>query len=216
MQNRRGFVKAGMGLVSGAMLLLMPGIRMLETALAGVKRILLGPDTDIQTLKNRHPGRLDTSQLPVTPIDTFQTMGETEIETQLNDWNLQISGNVDHPLTLTYQDLMTLPSIERDVLLICPGFFAQNGRWKGLDMAKLLARVHPGEKASRIIFRGSPDSYKSGESFSLDQVKTNQVFLAYQVNGHPLSVKHGFPLRVVAEDVYGGNWLKYVHSLEIQ
>jgi sulfoxide reductase catalytic subunit YedY len=40
------------------------------------------------------------------------------------------------------------------------------------------------------------------------------VFLAYRANDRPLPEKHGFPLRVVAQDYYGGVWLKYVYKVE--
>ena len=43
----------------------------------------------------------------------------------------------------------------------------------------------------------------------------NKVFLAYEVNGQRLPQKHGFPLRVVAEDHYGFQWVKYVSSLTV-
>jgi len=42
------------------------------------------------------------------------------------------------------------------------------------------------------------------------------VFLAYGVNGKTLPQKHGFPLRVVAEDTYGSDWVKYVYGLEVE
>lgn len=47
-------------------------------------------------------------------------------------------------------------------------------------------------------------------------VLSNKVFLAYAVNGKPLPQKHGFPLRVVAEEHYGFNWIKYVHKITIE
>ena len=52
------------------------------------------------------------------------------------------------------------------------------------------------------------------ESFPVAEVLSNQIFLAYQVNGQMLPRKHGFPLRVVAEDHYGSVWVKYVHKVE--
>ena len=48
----------------------------------------------------------------------------------------------------------------------------------------------------------------------MTEIVSNQVFLAYQVNGQVLSRKHGFPLRAVAEDHYGSEWVKFVHHIE--
>ncbi len=52
------------------------------------------------------------------------------------------------------------------------------------------------------------------ERFPITEIVSNQVFLAYQVNGQVLPRKHGFPLRAVVEDHYGSEWIKFVHRIE--
>jgi sulfoxide reductase catalytic subunit YedY len=52
------------------------------------------------------------------------------------------------------------------------------------------------------------------DQFNLEDVRSNKVFLAYEVNGKVLPQKHGFPLRAVAEDSYGSTWTKYVNTVE--
>ena len=47
----------------------------------------------------------------------------------------------------------------------------------------------------------------------VDEASPNKVFVAYQVNGEALPVKHGFPLGVVAEGYYGYEWVKYVYRI---
>ena len=111
--------------------------------------------------------------------------------------------------------MLDLPTIERDVLLICPGFFAQHGRWKGIDMKELLSLVKAKSDSQLLTFEAPDDSAKSSEAFAIDLVKSNQVFLAYDVNGKPLPEKHGFPLRLVAEGAYGDKWIKYVNRVSV-
>ncbi|MCF8063883.1 MAG: molybdopterin-dependent oxidoreductase, partial [Desulfarculaceae bacterium] len=53
------------------------------------------------------------------------------------------------------------------------------------------------------------------EHFFLREVLANEVFLAYQVNGRDLPRKHGFPLRVVAGEHYGDDWVKYVARVTV-
>ena len=48
----------------------------------------------------------------------------------------------------------------------------------------------------------------------MDQIRSDKVFLAYSVNNGPLPVKHGFPLRLVAEDQVGSQWVKFVDKIE--
>ncbi len=49
----------------------------------------------------------------------------------------------------------------------------------------------------------------------MEDVISNRVFLAYQVNGEVLPRRHGFPLRVVAEGYYGYDWVKYVRKITV-
>ncbi len=52
------------------------------------------------------------------------------------------------------------------------------------------------------------------EKFPIADIRSDKVFLAYQINGERLPQKHGFPLRIVAEDYYGNDWVKYVYKIE--
>ena len=67
---------------------------------------------------------------------------------------------------------------------------------------------------THVSFRGPKGRYEKVERFSMAEIVSNKVFLAYQVNEQVLPQKHGFPLRLVAEDHYGSEWVKYVYKLE--
>ena len=67
-----------------------------------------------------------------------------------------------------------------------------------------------------MFFRGPEGTYEKVEGFPLEEVASDNVFLAYEVNGKPLPEKHGFPLRVVAEGHYGFEWVKYVHKMTLE
>jgi hypothetical protein len=54
------------------------------------------------------------------------------------------------------------------------------------------------------------------EQFPIEDVLTDEVFLAYGVNEEPLPRKHEFPLRFVGEGYYGFNWVKYVYKMIVQ
>jgi sulfoxide reductase catalytic subunit YedY len=106
-----------------------------------------------------------------------------------------------------------MPSIERNVLLICPGFFAYHARWKGISVAKLLETAGLGSDVTEVTFSGPNGRYEKTDRFPIEDILSDKVFLAYSVNGSVLPKKHGFPLRVVAEDYYGGEWVKYVYKI---
>jgi sulfoxide reductase catalytic subunit YedY len=66
---------------------------------------------------------------------------------------------------------------------------------------------------THVTFSGPEGVYRKTERFTLNEVTTDKVFLAYGVNGQTLPVRNGFPLRLVAEDHYGYRWVKYVDKV---
>ena len=66
---------------------------------------------------------------------------------------------------------------------------------------------------NHVTFSGPDGTYEKTERFPIAEILADKVFLAYRVNDSVLPKKHGFPLRLVAEDYYGGNWVKYVYKV---
>lgn len=140
-------------------------------------------------------------------------MGLEDYSADMDSWRLIVEGEVDKPLRLTYTEVLDLPSVERAVLLICPGFFANHGRWTGISIPELLklAGIRPG--VTHVTFTGPEGPYGKTHRVPLSEVLSNTVFIAYKVNETPLPKKHGFPLRLVAEGYYGYDWVKYVYKV---
>ncbi len=142
-------------------------------------------------------------------------MGITDYEVDVHDWRLEVTGHVKTPLSLTYSEVLALPSVERRVLLICPGFFANHGQWKGILMKELLKKAKIENGVTHVTFKGPEGTYERVRQFPINDILANRVFLAYGVNGETLLKKHGFPLRAVAEGYYGSDWGKYVHTVTV-
>jgi len=183
--------------------------------MAEAKKIVLPKGTYRQSLIQKNPAELDTRNLDITPLQDFGTMGFSDHTVELSQWRLRVTGAVTHPLELTFEQVAALPSIERNVLLICPGFFANHGQWKGLSINELLKRAKPHTEVTQVTIGGPEGSFQRVNNFPLAHVATNQVFLAYEVNGRRLPMQHGYPLRVVAEGYYGFDWIKYVDTLTV-
>ncbi|MBT4267585.1 MAG: molybdopterin-dependent oxidoreductase [Deltaproteobacteria bacterium] len=209
-------MKITVGFATGLGIWLSPGFGLVSTALARIKKIILPKNTIVANLLRKHPRTIDTRNLEITDLKEFQTMGTTLFKVAEKDWRLKIRGKVDSKKNLTYSEITALSSVEKDVLMICPGFFAQHGTWKGLDMGRFLKAVGAGPDVMHITFSGDADKFSSSYRFTMKEVQSGKVFLAYAVNGKPLPKKHGFPLRVVAEDHYGGDWVKYVNKMELE
>ena len=213
--SKRRFLKISIKFITGIGLLASPLFSWIRLVRAKVQKMILPKDFQRKDLVDKNPADLDTHKLDITSLKDFETMGITDHETDLDTWRLKVEGLVERPFRLTYSQILTLPAIERNVLLICPGFFANHGRWKGISMTTLLQKTKVKDGATLVTFRGPEGNYEKTERFYLKDALSNKVFLAYEVNGKPLPKKHGFPLRVVAEGHYGFNWVKYVHKISV-
>jgi DMSO/TMAO reductase YedYZ molybdopterin-dependent catalytic subunit len=185
-----------------------------NVVMTSAKKIIVAPGTSRNALIEKNPADLDTRNLEVTPLKDFGTMGLEDHEVVLSTWRLRVGGHVRQPIELSYEDVLSLPAIEKKVLLVCPGVFANHGVWKGISVTTLLDRAQGRNGVNYITLRGPRGNYQKSLRVPVDHVRSNRVFLAYAVNGERLPVKHGFPLRVVAEGYYGDDWVKYVDSVE--
>jgi sulfoxide reductase catalytic subunit YedY len=175
-------------------------------------QIVLGWITAIGFNKSR---LLHAGKEPLTPLKEFGTMGLTDYEADIDRWRLEISGRVISPFHLTYSEIISLPSFEKEVLLNCPGFFFNRGQWKGVSMKTLLEKAGVEKGANQVSFSGPRGQHEKVAEFPMEHILSDRVFLAYGVNGQTLPQKHGFPLRVVAASYAGDEWVKYVYKMKI-
>ena len=217
MSTRRQFLNRMLKIVAAAGLGMAGTGGRVRMAFAEIKRKVLGKHTDLDDLVNENPARLDAARLPVTPREKFETMGLSDHDVAVADWRLTVGGDVKSASALTYEDLLQMPAVERSVLLICPGFFAYKGRWKGVSIRGLLEKTRiAAAGATHLVVSGPAAAYEKRERFEIAEIENDKLFLAYAVNGVPLPQKHGYPLRLVAEDHYGSRWVKYVEKIDIQ
>ena len=186
------------------------------SAFEGIKKRIVPKGTDPNSLRNQNPEFLDTRNLQVMPLREFGTMGDRDAFFDAERWLLELTGAIQTPLQFTYDEILKLPVVEREVLLVCPGVFANYGRWKGISIGELRKEAGPVGSVSTVTIHGRSRFGDRKELFSIDDIKKNKVFLSYAVNGSILPRKHGFPLRVVAEGHWGSHWAKYVHKVEFK
>ena len=157
-----------------------------------------------------NPADIDTRNLEIDPLDQFGTMGPTDIAVDLKTYRLKVRGKVERPLSLSYDQILKYPFVTEIVLLICPGFFSNNGRWTGIHLKALFQEAQVKKGAKYVDINGANGK---GVRIPLKALDQKKIFLAYRVNGEPLPQKHGFPLRLVYEDLYGSDWVKYVDEI---
>jgi sulfoxide reductase catalytic subunit YedY len=185
--------------------------RFVSTLWAQAKRIL-PKGFKKEELKNMNPAEIDNRNLEVDPLAQFGTMGPTDVAVDIKTYRLKVTGAVGRPLSLSYDQISKYPSLTEDVLLICPGFFSNNGRWTGVSLKVLLQEAQAKKEAKYLDINGA---HGKGVRIPLEKIDRKKILLAYRVNGEPLPQKHGFPLRLVYEDAYGSDWVKYVDEIVI-
>ena len=213
MPDRRLFLKQLVLGLGGTFGLVVRGFPHFDLAWGAVQR-LLPKGTRLETLVNENPALLDARDLEIQPLEKFGTMGLSDLVTDLSAWRLTVSGEIKKGFSLTYDQIRDLPGIEKPVLLICPGFFANHGLWKGFSLTELAKRAGLKKGVNFVTLTGPAGPYEKTGRFPLKDIQSAKVFLAYQVNGEPLTRKHGFPLRLVAEGYYGYEWVKYVDKIQ--
>lgn len=214
MNTRRQFIQKTLTWFTAIGVFFNPVFCGIKSAYAKAKRILVPRGTEMKSLIRENPAELDTRDLDVIPLTDFETMGDTEHEINLEQWRLEITGKLKKPIKLSYSQILELPVIERKILMICPGFFSNHGLWKGISIWNLLEMAGAREGITHVSLRGDGRYIEKVDQFNIEDVRSNKVFLAYQVNGKVLPQKHGYPLRAVAEGKYGSTWTKYVNKVE--
>jgi DMSO/TMAO reductase YedYZ molybdopterin-dependent catalytic subunit len=214
MNSRRKFIRLTIEIFAGIGLFLSPIAAVFRKAYALTKKILLPKGTQMSSLVDKNPATLDTRNLEVIPLKDFGTMGLADYKVNIDQWRLEVMGQVKNPLKLSYNQLHELPAVEKNVLLICPGVFANYGKWKGISIGHILKTAKVQDDITHVALRGPSGPYEKVEQFPIADIISDKVFLAYQVNGQDLPQEHGFPLRVVAEDYYGFTWVKCVYKVE--
>jgi DMSO/TMAO reductase YedYZ molybdopterin-dependent catalytic subunit len=133
-------------------------------------------------------------------------------EIDLQRYRLEVTGKVDHPLSLTYDDLRCMPRIETRSTLVCPGFFEDVATWSGasLEYVLELAGVQAGATGIQLT---SADGYST--SVPVETAHSGDSFLAYEWEGQPLPILHGFPVRAVFPNLDGNKWVKWLVKIEV-
>ena len=152
-------------------------------------------------------------------------------------WRLRLGGLVGTPMELTLDELRSRPRRSLPVTMECAG----NGRagmsprplsqpwlgeaigtaeWTGAPLAPLLAEAGLDRSAVEIVFVGADrgvqgeDEHDYGRSLSIADATRPEVLLAYEMNGAPLPVQHGYPLRLVVPGWYGMTSVKWLDRVE--
>jgi DMSO/TMAO reductase YedYZ molybdopterin-dependent catalytic subunit len=205
------------------------------------------PFTDIPATFNPTPSAtnrfLDIRKIdgPFTPRDQFfttQHYGHPDVDPAA--FHLKVSGLVERPRSLSLDDIRRMRAAELVAGFECSGNsarplqgLASNGRWTGVPLKAVLDQAGVKPEAREFVFFGADHGEEEvefraqkfkvdqqfGRSLPRDHAMSAEPFLAYALNGEPLTKHQGFPLRLIVPGWYGVanvKWLSHIHVQEEQ
>lgn len=175
----------------------------------------------------------------ITPTDQFYVRSHFPVpKLDASTWQLTIEGAVQQPLRFTYEDLRRFPAYEVPATLECAGnsraFLVPsvkgvqweagavgNAKWRGARLSDLLAQAGLAPSAVDIIFEGADQGEvdeppkPSGPihysySLPISRALRDEVLVAYEMNGRPLTPAHGYPVRLIVPGWYGMASVKWL------
>lgn len=140
---------------------------------------------------------------------------------QFADWRLRIDGLVARPLELSLAQLRAMPQRTQITRHDCVEGWSAIGQWKGVRLSHLLALAQLQPQARFVVFHCLDQMEENDgnsmyyESVDLDDALHEQTILAWELNGQPVPVENGAPLRARIERQLGYKQPKYLHRLEL-
>jgi sulfoxide reductase catalytic subunit YedY len=147
--------------------------------------------------------------------DTYERL----LANQFRDYRLKVYGLVERPLELSLDDLRSMPKQEQVTLHNCIQGWTSIGRWGGVRVSQLLDACRPFPEARYLVFHSFGMHEKSDQKYyecvSMDVGRYPETILAYELNGEPLPLQHGAPLRPRFETKLGFKMVKFLRSIEV-
>ena len=175
-----------------------------------------------------------------TPNDRFYVRWHWSgipTEVDVDRFRLAVRGHVTTELSLSLQEIMSLPQVEIAAVNQCSGnsrgFFEPriaggewgngamgNARWTGVRLADVLERAGIKPGAVQVRFKGLDKPPVEGaptylKSLDLDHARAGEVMIAYGMNGTQLPLLNGFPLRLIVPGWYATYWVKMLSDIEV-
>ncbi|MED5198867.1 MAG: molybdopterin-dependent oxidoreductase [Gemmatimonadota bacterium] len=199
------------------------------------QEVTVVPFTDMANYRGASRMAQDLRELTswLTPTEDFFSIGHYGTpEVDASAYRLQVTGLVERPITLTLDELKARPKVEPTTVFECSGNsrglvhgMVGNATWAGAALIPLLAEVRPTTDSREVYFwgadtgteeiRGQEYEQNFARSMSLEHVNETGPILAYEMNGEPLPVAHGFPVRLIVPGWYGIAQVKWLERIEL-
>lgn len=194
---------------------------------------------ELRLASRNHAMPMEMLREDVTPVGLHYVLAHYDLPAVDRDtWTLAIGGCVRTPVTVGFDELTSMPARTVRVTLECAG----NGRatlsprpvsqpwlngavgtadWTGVPLNDLLERAAPTDDAVDVVFAGADHGFERGveqdyeRGLSMADATSGDLLVAYAMNGEPLPVQHGYPVRLVVPGWYGMAHVKWLQTVTV-
>jgi DMSO/TMAO reductase YedYZ molybdopterin-dependent catalytic subunit len=153
------------------------------------------------------PGQYLTDKWPVLHAGTVPT-------TDLSTWDFTVSGEVEEPTRLTWEELTALPATEITADIHCVTRWSRfDVTFRGVHWRELANLARPKATAHHVVAQAE-QGFTS--NLPLDAIEAEEALIAYEANGTPLTPDHGWPLRLVVPSRYFWKSAKWLRGLDLR
>jgi DMSO/TMAO reductase YedYZ molybdopterin-dependent catalytic subunit len=156
----------------------------------------------------------------ITSNEDHYTVDTTLVKPRvlIDEWRLDILGEVESPFSLTYDQLLDLEAVEQLHTLECisnyvGGDLISTALWTGVPLRDLLNRARVKPSAYDVVFT-SVDGYT--DSIRIETAMDDRTLVAYLMNGKTVPQDHGYPARMLIPNIYGMKNVKWIRSIEVK
>jgi DMSO/TMAO reductase YedYZ molybdopterin-dependent catalytic subunit len=152
------------------------------------------------------PGQYLTDKWPVLHAGSVP-------KTDLANWDFRVFGEVESPITLSWDELQALPSTEIELDIHCVTRWSRfDARFRGVHWSELAKVVSP-KPAGRYVVAHAEQGFTA--NVPLGALEDENALIAYEADGEPLTPDHGWPLRLVIPSKYFWKSAKWLRGIEL-
>jgi DMSO/TMAO reductase YedYZ molybdopterin-dependent catalytic subunit len=153
------------------------------------------------------PGQYLTEKWPVLHAGSVPKI-------DLATWDLSVTGEVEQDLTLTWEQLLELPSREVTVDIHCVTRWSRfDTTFKGVHWSEFAKLVSP-KPSARFVIAHAEQGFTA--NMPIDAIEDENALIAYEADGEPLTTDHGWPVRLVVPSRYFWKSAKWLRGLELR
>jgi len=221
--RRKVLVAASIGAVGLTGALTLRGGRIGDDFLRASEQLTLRTQ---RILLRRRPLAREFSARDVSPVFPVNGTGMPAgaayhdlVASGFSNWRLKVDGLVKHPVSLSLAQLALLESRTQTTMHCCDEGWNAIATWTGVPLSRVLALAEPLTRAAYVVFhcldKKEEDSQHYYESIDLFDAYHPQTILAYRMNGRPLPIQYGAPLRLRIETQIGYKNAKYIERIQL-